>query len=847
MFSKKSVLGFAVFVLQATAVSAQACVNFAFAPGGGTCNSDPFAAERLLANLIADGSRPECEAAGIYTVQATYVDTAGSTRFVSAMNPATIERGFTGTVPFSFRIAQSTIAAGPVTLRLFGTNEGGRFTTQVSYTHAHTQTLQYTTVTSTTTRWVSSTSTETTVIDFTGKTTVTPTDQATVTRVGLTTTIITSPAVTVSSFLVNDDKTVTVRSTSTSTVSSDCISPRLMLQPTGAPAAEPAMTAPPSKRDELEKRQALTVWSIPYCGTVFSTSIIPRGTTYVQALSTMVDTITSLSRNTIWTTVTAANPTIFLNVSSTVTRTGTQPALTKTAVVNIPRGTVSETIIDTLFRTVYPPISPICGATLFDPSTVSIFQSFTGFNPNFSNLITATTLNYFAGNQLTLQPLPTTPSLLSGFPSLAPSSAPVSPFATTITPGISIPSISVPTISIPDVSPTPPVISSPSVPSVSIPSVSVPVVSIPSVSVVPPASSQSPSVSVPSFSVPSISIPAPSLDPASSSSLGLPSSSISVINVSGSGQSSSISVAIPSISTGSSAPSLSLPTALSSSSSSSASSSATPTPSSSTSTSTTSSSTSTSSSSTAAPSVICPNGNGTVVTTPDGSTFAVECTWDRIGGDLGSKSATSLNQCIQYCSETANCIQVSFVLPNPPGDPSPCYMKNTIMAPSVNQNIWGARKLTSGSALPSSSSSSSGSSTTSTALAAATSYLAAPAGPTCPSANNTVYTVPITGGRFLINCGVDAAGQDMAANPRWASVDRSLWNANLMAQCDATPGCTWISGSGNAGYFKSRVDYLWSQPDIVGMRKLSGSVRVKRNFWDRNWGFGTWGTRDVEV
>ncbi|KAK7537501.1 uncharacterized protein J3D65DRAFT_625817 [Phyllosticta citribraziliensis] len=612
-----------------------------------------------------------------------------------------------------------------------------------------------------------------------------------------------------------------------------------MLQPTGAPAAEPAVTAPPSKRNELEKRQALTVWSIPYCGTVFSTSIIPRGTTYVQALSTMVDTITSLSRNTIWATVTAANPTIFLNVSSTVTRMGTQPALTKTAIVNIPRGTVSETIIDTLFRTVYPPSSPICGATLFDPLSVSIFQSFTGFNPTFSNLITATTLNYFAGNQLTLQPLPTTPSFLSGFPSLAPSSAPVSPFATTITPGISVPSIFVSTFSIPDVSPTPPEVSSPSVPSVSIPSVSAPVVSIPSVSAVPPASSPSPSVLVPSFSVPSISIPAPFLAPASSSSLGLPSSSISVINVSGAGQSSSISVAIPSVSIGSSAPSLSLPTALSSSSTSS---SATSTPSSSTST--TNNNTSTFSSSTAAPTVICPNGNGTVVTTPDGSTFAVECTWDRIGGDLGSKSAASLNQCLQFCSETANCIQVSFVLPNPPGDLSPCYMKNTIMAPNVNQNIWGARKLTSGSALPSISSSSS---TTSTALTAATSYLAAPAGPTCPSANNTVYTVPITGGRFLINCGFDAEGQNMAANPRWASVDRSLWNANLMAQCDATPGCTWISASGNAGYFKSSVDSLRSQSDIVGMRKLSGSVRVKRNFWDRGWGFGTWGTRGVQA
>ncbi|KAK8250937.1 hypothetical protein HDK77DRAFT_196568 [Phyllosticta capitalensis] len=836
MFSKKSAISFAVAALQATAVSAQACINFAFAPGGGTCNSDPFASERLLANLIQDGSQPSCNGGGIYTVMATYVDTAGLTRYVSAMAPATIERGFTGTVPFSFRIAQSTIAAGPVTLRLYGTNEGGRFTTAVSYVQAHTQTVQYTTVTSTTTRWVSSTSTETTVIDFTGKTTVTPTSQSTVTKVGLTTVIVTSPAVTVSSFLVNDDKTVTVRSTSTSTVSSECISPRLMLQPTGSIAADPTPTSPPSKR-MLEKRVAPTVWSVPYCGSVFSTSIIPDGTTYVQALSTMVDTVTSLSRNTIWTTVTANNPTVFLNISSTVTRMGTQPALTKTAVVNIPRDTVSETIIDTFTKTVYPPSSPICGATLYEPAIVSIFSSLTGINPTFANLITQSSTNYYAGNQLTLQPLPTSPSLTVGFPSLAPSLSGNSPFATTITQptSISIPSPSVPTVSVPGVSVASSASSSSA--SISVPSLSVPSVSIPSASIASSAgvSSSSLSVSVPSVSVPPVSLPSPSSSSPSASvsvpsvlvpavsvpsvsvaaSSSAASSSISVINVS---PSSSLSVSVPSVSVGSGG--LSLTTAVSSSSSSSS-----------------SSTTSTA----AAPTLLCPNGNGTTYTATDGSVWIVECTWDRIGGDLGMKTANSLNQCIEYCEATAQCIQVSFVLPNPPGDPSPCYMKNTIMAPNVNQNIWGARKISGGTSLPSSSSSSSSSTSSTTTSAAATSYSAAPTtGPVCPSANNTVYTVPVTGGTFLIQCGLDAAGNDMAANPRWANVDRTLWNANLMAQCDATPGCAWISASGNAGYFKSTVNYLWSQPDIVGMRKLSsGTVKkVKRGVWNRDWGFG---------
>lgn len=85
MFAKTStLLGFVAIALQATSVSAQACINFAFAPAG-TCNSDPNSADRLRADLVQDRLVPGCANGGLYTVVAKYNDLQDNTRWVSAI------------------------------------------------------------------------------------------------------------------------------------------------------------------------------------------------------------------------------------------------------------------------------------------------------------------------------------------------------------------------------------------------------------------------------------------------------------------------------------------------------------------------------------------------------------------------------------------------------------------------------------------------------------------------------------------------------------------------------------------------------------------------------------------
>lgn len=85
MFGKPSaLLALVAVALEVTSVSAQACINFAFAPAG-TCNSDLNSNERLRADLVQDRVVPGCANGGLYTVVAKYLDLTGATRWVSAI------------------------------------------------------------------------------------------------------------------------------------------------------------------------------------------------------------------------------------------------------------------------------------------------------------------------------------------------------------------------------------------------------------------------------------------------------------------------------------------------------------------------------------------------------------------------------------------------------------------------------------------------------------------------------------------------------------------------------------------------------------------------------------------
>lgn len=81
----------------------------------------------------------------------------------------------------------------------------------------------------------------------------------------------------------------------------------------------------------------------------------------------------------------------------------------------------------------------------------------------------------------------------------------------------------------------------------------------------------------------------------------------------------------------------------------------------------------------------CPNNNATTYNI-NGTLFSLECYIDRAGGDFKQVTASSLENCMNICSTTASCVDVSYV----PGGGN-CYMKSRQVAPSSNNNVWGAR------------------------------------------------------------------------------------------------------------------------------------------------------------
>jgi len=56
---------------------------------------------------------------------------------------------------------------------------------------------------------------------------------------------------------------------------------------------------------------------------------------------------------------------------------------------------------------------------------------------------------------------------------------------------------------------------------------------------------------------------------------------------------------------------------------------------------------------------------------------------------VGMSYASSLGECIESCTNTLGCVDVSFVN----GSPGPCYMKSKAGDIVVNSNIWGGRQV----------------------------------------------------------------------------------------------------------------------------------------------------------
>lgn len=148
----------------------------------------------------------------------------------------------------------------------------------------------------------------------------------------------------------------------------------------------------------------------------------------------------------------------------------------------------------------------------------------------------------------------------------------------------------------------------------------------------------------------------------------------------------------------------------------------------------------------------CPERDGVLYNT-DGIAFQIECGTDRNGTFLEPGYKTTFDQCMDLCTMTPECIDVTYHrLESPDTVPFPgvfqCILKNTIGPAVDNPNVWGAKRIAS-----------TNSATTSSALAISSSSLASPSSTpsTYPSWNGASYTAK-TGATYSIGCGISYTG-----------------------------------------------------------------------------------------
>ncbi|PNS17632.1 WSC domain-containing protein 2 [Sphaceloma murrayae] len=251
--------------------------------------------------------------------------------------------------------------------------------------------------------------------------------------------------------------------------------------------------------------------------------------------------------------------------------------------------------------------------------------------------------------------------------------------------------------------------------------------------------------------------------------------------------------------------------------------------------------------------IACPSANGTDYVSTNG-TFRLECGLDRGGGDIGMKwvaQSGNITQCIDLCADTNGCTFVSLA-------GGACYMKGgALRSGSNNSGVQGARMVSTVSrekAVVSSSSTTSTTSTTTSTNAAATSasgasastasastssltksttttttkttttVATAPAGatfttaPSCPYSNNTYYSSTSTGSLFLIECGIDHAGGDMASKSVGSFQE-------CIEACASLSGCVDISLSGGACYMKKTLGAaVYGNTNLKGAKLISGGA-----------------------
>ncbi|KAI4791440.1 alpha/beta-hydrolase, partial [Aureobasidium sp. EXF-8846] len=223
-----------------------------------------------------------------------------------------------------------------------------------------------------------------------------------------------------------------------------------------------------------------------------------------------------------------------------------------------------------------------------------------------------------------------------------------------------------------------------------------------------------------------------------------------------------------------------------------------------------------SSASSASSTNLCPSANGQTLTDSNGNTYRVTCSSDNsVGSYANTQASTSYMDCMNACdtASSTGCVGFTYVGGSGGGSSGTCWLKKSMGTyTSAGSNTISAVRISGGSsgdsvssAVPSVSSTSSASPSAPLSTAPASSALS------CPASNNQIYTYAASGAQFVIECGIDHSGGDMAST--------SVKNLEgCIAACATTNGCVDVSLSGSACYLKKTLEAAGNNGGLLGAR-----------------------------
>ena len=189
----------------------------------------------------------------------------------------------------------------------------------------------------------------------------------------------------------------------------------------------------------------------------------------------------------------------------------------------------------------------------------------------------------------------------------------------------------------------------------------------------------------------------------------------------------------------------------------------------------------------------CPSDDGTVVTR-GGLAYTIKCGADYYGGDLTSTQTTSFGACIDACSASKQCVDVSYVQ-------GACYLKSQLTTLAANEQVWTAVQTTASRAPP-----------------ADTNSLSV----RCPGDNPVSYTstAGTSSKAFSISCGTDYYGGDFL----FLETDTLQ---KCVDTCASHSECVSLSYRGVGCYLKSTLTTPVTDPNsgVIGAQLANGLSR----------------------